>query len=692
MTVFKASQQDMRMRVSQMLLELPQDYQILEAQWDRYVRAADAHRVWAEVAKLCVEFYENNQWSEAERAKLQAEGRPCRSFNKIRPLVNFVLGHFRQNRYDMRFLPGFDGSGIDSVAEVLNGITKQISEANQSNWNDAQVFQDGVMTGRGFWDIRLDFERNMLGEVVEAVEDPFDTLLDPESNDYDPNSMAGGWGYFFKQRWMSPMDIFLLFGEKNADAALADFKGIPIDTTSYESWLTEDMSPERYFGLNTVSDGRYDSRYAMYASPWHHINRNRKLVRVLDCQHRQLAKSRYFVNIENGNESVIPDTFSNDKITQALEYIRLEGLPIVVREGIRRRIRWTITAGDRVLHDQWSPYDRYTLVPFFPYFRRGKTRGMIEDLLDPQREVNMRRSAFLHITMTTANSGWIFEKGALDDEMQRALEEFGSRPGINIEYREGYNAPSKIQPSAIPQNVRQLEIDSASDMKEIASVNDSSLGNVDRVQSGKAIQARQKMSVLGHEGEFDNFSRSRELKGGNYLHIIQRYYTEPRIIQSRGLDGKDVRHEINMRDAAGQLVNNVTMGTFEVAIDETPVSASYNEGVFEEAMTMRRDLGIAIPDDIIVDMSSIARKDEIKQRLSQDRQLAENKAALENMQMRGQMQLPLDQPLPRVAVAEGGVTEALPPVMPQPPAMQMQPPMPQPPAPNVPPGLPPLPL
>jgi hypothetical protein len=58
------------------------------------------------------------------------------------------------------------------------------------------------------------------------------------------------------------------------------------------------------------------------------------------------------------------------------------------------RIRHTVTAADVVLYDDWSPYETMTVVPYFAYFRRGKTMGMVEDLLDPQREVNKRRSGF----------------------------------------------------------------------------------------------------------------------------------------------------------------------------------------------------------------------------------------------------------------------------------------------------------
>ena len=41
---------------------------------------------------------------------------------------------------------------------------------------------------------------------------------------------------------------------------------------------------------------------------------------------------------------------------------------------------------------------------------------MVEDLIDPQMEINKRRSNMLHILTTMAHSGWMWEKGALDEE------------------------------------------------------------------------------------------------------------------------------------------------------------------------------------------------------------------------------------------------------------------------------------
>lgn len=631
-------------------LELQKGYDIIEAQMDRWRRAQVGHETWARVATMCVQFFEGEQWTESERRRLADEGRPCITKNKIAPLVRLLLGYFRQNRYDIDILPGNDGSGTQEIAEALTATLKQVAEMNQSDWQDAQVMQDGLQTGRGFWDVRLDFESNILGCIKEAVLDPFQVYLDPEADTYEP----AGWGFVSVNRWMSPADIFMLYGEDGLNDVNSLGAGTPITYGNYmDNGVANTETPKTYFGQTEDFIDDSFSAVRLYSSPFDHVNKYRKLIRVLDTQHKVLKRQRFFVDLTTGQQKIIPDDWPREKIQRVLEWAQQRQVPIQANEAIKKAVRWTVTAGDRVLHDKWSPYDDYTIIPYFPYFRRGKTRGMIEDLLDPQREINRRSSALLHIIMTTANSGWMWEEGAMEEDMERALEEEGARPGIHIKYREGYNAPQRIEPAgrstALEGEIQKSEMD----LKEISGVNDSALGNLDRVQSGRAIQARQKQSVVSAEMYFDNFSRSRELKARREMSIVQTYYTEPRLIRIRsGMGGQDEEIWINRQEAAGQIVNNVTLGNYDLAIDEAPMSATFMQGQFQEAVELL-EKGIPIPPDVLVDLSSMPNKETIKKRINEQRMIDETTKRLQTLGLQGSVGIPPGQPAPPV-VTDGG--------------------------------------
>jgi len=648
------------------MLSLAKGFEVIEAQMDRWRRASEAHETWSELAALCVQFFEGQQWSPQERAKLADEGRPCITKNKIAPIVRLLLGYFRQNRYDSVVKPGNDGRGTQEIADTLTSVLKQIAESNQSDWVDSQVMQDGLQTGRGFWDVRLDFSKNYLGTVKSTCLDPFSVYIDPEGDSYDSDE----WQFAIVNRWMSPADIFLLYGERGLSEVNGLGTNVPITTAEYmnNSGSMNDFSPGRYFAQTESYFDDGSSAIRLYSSPSDHINRFRKLVRVLDCQHRLLKRCRYFVDLSTGQEKMIPEDWPREKKGRVAEWARAKGLTIVPQERLRKVVRWTVTAGDRVLHDEWSPYDFINIYPYFPYFRRGKTRGMIEDLLDPQREINKRSAAQLHIIMSAANSGWMYEDGSLSEDMEEALESHGATPGIHIKYLPGRPEPRRIEPGAPPMAMERLIQQGESDLKEISGINDSALGSLDRVQSGRAIQARQQQSIIGAEIYFDNFARSKELKCRKELSIVQAYYTEPRIIRVRsGEGGQDQQTEINRVNAAGEIINNVTYGTYDVAIDATPISSTFMQGQFQEAMDLLEQ-GVPIPPDILIDLSSMPNKERIKQRIDEQRLIDESNKRLESLGMRAQAGVPMGQPVPPVAVDSGPSAV----VVPSAPQMPMQ--------------------
>lgn len=634
--------------VVEFLLNLPQNQDVIEAQLDRWSAALPGHKHWADTARTCQKFLEGEQWTPEKIAQFASEGLPHVTLNHIKPLVFLVLGFYRQNRYETRLFPASDSQSAADVADLLTATLKQIHESNNSAWIDSQVFQDGIVTGRAFWDNRLDFENNKLGEVRETSEDPFSVIIDPEAEAYDPASQNMGWGYVMKTRWMSPRELFLLYGVRAATNVLTMDKFEPVIGGTYREEFNEAYYNSKTFGLNILEDRWNTQNETM---PQSHINRDKRLVRVLECQHVQLKLVKSLSDPVTGQEIILDSTVDREKVQRLLEFAQLAGMPEVrVEQSLRRMVRWTVTAADRLLYDEWSPYGKHmTITPYFPYFRRGVTRGMVHDLIEPQREINQRRSARLHAVVTAVNGGWMYQKGALDDLNKQVLEQMGSTPGVIIEYQPQQPPPVRIESSPTPYAQKELELDTAQDLKYIANINDSALGNIDKVQSGRAIQARQQQALVGTEIYFDNFRYSRELKARVQLAIIQKYYTEERLIRLRGQDNKSEEYTINQRDAAGRILNDISVGTYDVTVDEQPSSAAHLQSQFNELFDMYQ-AQVPIPADILIKYSSLPDKQEIVRRMQEERDIQMQGALMENIIQRLQAGIPMDQPLPPIVV------------------------------------------
>ena len=594
---------------------------MLASHWQR---AAAAHATWAEKAKECVDFFEGRQWDEETLKKLSAQKRPALTFNKTAALVRLILGYHRNNRTDVRYLPGQDSLASEQVAEVLTRIAKQISEANHLPFVDTEVFLDGIVSARGFYDARLDFQNNDLGETVIRALDPFATYLDPDADSYDPAS----WSRVVCSRMASEDEIETYYGKAAKEAVQPFMLGqTPTGPLSFTNAGNEEITPVRRFGLFEDSiDEWWDSMYAMLGQ---FVDPLRKSIRLLDFQYHVTERKPVFIDLETGDKKPVPDHWKKEQVAKALYHAERIGNPLVVDVRPVKRVRWTTMAGDVLLYDDWSPYSTFTVVPFFPYFRRGVTRGMVEDMIDPQRYHNKFKSALIDTVMRTAHSGWKFHENSLDPKQEADLKAHGGGPGFNLKWKgQPGLEPTKIEPSGHPQSLDRVAQESQDDLRQITGINESALGELDRVQSGRAIEARQRQAVISVQVYMDNFTRSKELLGGKLLELVQEHYTEPRVFRILGEDGKFVQDQINQtmvdpETGATKRMYDVTVGKYAVAIDEKPMSASHASAQFEEMLLLLGKLGpvgqmaMQLRPDIVLETSSLPRKEELAEAIKQ---------------------------------------------------------------------------
>lgn len=601
--------------------ELPrQDWDTLLLHHDRFYRDAEAHQRWATKAKKCIDYFEGKQWSAEDMAKLHAEGRPVLTLNKIRALVNLVIGYHINNRTDRKAVPTNDGSGTAETAMTISHVLKNISDLNQLKFVDIEVYLDGLLGARGWWNIHHDWywTNNDLGECRVVAADPFGVLVDCDATDYDPNGPSHT--RITQTDWISIDEVEAFYGQ----AALAQLgplatRGISAASMPMSYYGQEDISPARTFGEEADFGQRW-REFRDRSAEW--VDTYRKTMRRLMIQHWVRCERLAWVDLETGTRRFVPDEWDKERIAKVALWAKQVNEPIALQRVRTRRLRWTHIIGDTMVFDKWAPYNRVTLVPFFPYFRRGVTQGMVEPLIDVQDEINVRRSARLNTVMRSSNSGWKVHKGTLTPMERARLEREGGRAGFVLEYdlKGNLPAPEQIQPQQSPVAISELEHEAAGDMLEIAGINRAALGQADGTHiSGKNLQVRQQATVLGQEGFQTNWHRSVQLTGLNMIDVIQGHYREPRILRIRGVnDGNLLELAINVRAASG-VINDVTVGRYAIAVDEESLSESFMAQQFGELM-MLAQAGMPIPDDFLIDASSIGRKEELRAYVAQMRQ------------------------------------------------------------------------
>jgi len=574
-----------------------EDQQLAHTQWQRYVRARDnGHLQYVEMAKKCDAFYRGDQWDKSALAVLEAEGRPALTINTILPTVNTILGEQSTRRADIQFKPRRGGD--QDVASVLTKLYMQIADNNKLDWVEQQVFSDGlIMDGRGYFDVRMDFSDHVEGEVRITAKDPIDILVDPDAKEYDPKT----WNEVFETKWMTLDEIEELYGEDKAEAlrfVAENGNGFGRDSIEYEE--------TRYGKTDSTQD------YLRASVPGSEEYRNVKALRVIERQYRKMGRADFFVDPNTGDQREAPEEWGEQKTKK---FAKQYGLGIISK--IKRKVRWTVTCDKVVLHDDWSPYEDFTLVPYFAYFRRGRPFGMVRNLLSPQEQLNKIASQELHIVNTTANSGWMVESGSLVGMTTDDLEEHGAETGLILEYNRGSQPPTKIQPNQIPTGLDRISQKAALNIKTISGVNDSMLGSDSAEVSGIAIQAKQNRGVIMIQVPLDNLRKTRQYLAEKILNLVQRFYTEQRVIQITNEDDPMKPREpmvVNEMTPEGRVINDLTLGEYDVIVGTAPARDSFDEMQFAEAINLRQ-VGVAIPDDAIIEYSHLARKGELAKRI-----------------------------------------------------------------------------
>lgn len=556
---------------------------------ERWQRASYAQEKWATPAKVAVDMFEGRQWT-AEQIAAMGRGRAALKFNIIAPLVRIVQGYFGNNKNDITFSPGQDTLSTEKVAEALTHLEKAIATGCHQEFVDIEVFLDGLISGRGYFNTQLDWSDNDLGEVKTEAADPFSIYPDPDASTYDLNATAS---FMQQAKWLSLDEIEGNLGKNAMELVRPWTKGQtpmgPLQTVN----VNDEISPQRFFGMREDGDNNYwDNFYSMMGD---FVDTHRKSIRAIETQYKVREPRNVFIDLETGDKRVIPDSWSADDIQKCIVYAQSVDNPVIVQHRMVERIHWTTMVADLIIYDAPSFYEGYTHTLYAPYFRRGVTRGMTEDLVDPQKEKNKRRSNRAEITARTANGGTMYHQDALDPIEEARLKKYGSTPGFNLKWK-GTIKPERIDPAAPPVGQERLEADADEDARRISGVNEAALGNEDaRATSGRAIEARQRQSVVSVQPYLDNFRRTKILLGVSHLSIIQRYYTEQRIYRITGEDGKQSQITINqaIQDPASggkRILNDVTLGKYSAVVDTAPASATFLAAQFDEMMSLLKEV------------------------------------------------------------------------------------------------------
>lgn len=585
------------------------------AKYKRWFReAVEAQQQWRLEAVEDREFYAGKQWAESDRHTLEEAQRPVITVNRIKPLINVLCGYQRLNRYDIEFLPRTNDD--DNQAAIRKGVTKYILDRSHYNYEESDVFADGVKTGIGWFEVGFNFDYSIMdGEAFVRRVSPFDIYPDPESRDIHMRDMS----YIIRARWVDKEELASIYPEHRDE--------IYAQTAAY---------------MNEENDYSTD-----YSRLW--FNRDTHKIRFAECWYKKQVQKTLFM-LTTG---------------EVVEQVNADMIALGMIAGQRTvnitKIKMLAFFDNVTLEDIDSPYEHGKLpfVPFICYYQGDDDipQGIIRDLKDPQREINKRRSQELHILNTQSNGGWIAEEGSMTAKQEAAMKNNGSTPGAILKVMPGALTGGRVHrldAQGVPSASINASQEAMAEMPAISGINEALMGtDVSNQQSGRAIELKQKQAITHIAGLFDNLRMAKEMivellwgaRGAKG--IIPQFYTEEKTFRIVGENGEQkmivVNQQQQMVDAQTQQVitktlNDLSVGEYDIVISDTPATSTQRTAQFWSLVDACGKLGIQgnMIMDILIDLSDIPQKEEIKRRLQAQQQ---EQAQAAQQQMQAQMEL-----------------------------------------------------
>lgn len=611
---------------------MPLDTTTASKIWYRYAYCRDnGHMEYVQKDDKCNAFFRGDQWDQADINRLKQSRRPALTINKIISTIGNVMGEQIFNRSEIAFRPR--SGAPDQTAEILTKLFMQISDNNQLDWKRSDMFADGIIGSRGYLDVRMGFDDSLQGEVRIENINPKNVIVDPDADSYDPDD----WNDVFVTKWMTADDIAILYSKEDADT----LRG------REQSWF-----PYGYDSIERHRDRFGDRFNAFYAGAYDQSNVLRNL-RVIERQYRTLDSQLHFVNPTTGDMRPIPEDWDRNRVA----YISQQ-FGMTTTKKLVKRIRWTVICDNIVLHDDWSPYKHFTVVPYFPYFRRGKTIGLVENLIGPQELLNKVSSQELHVINTTANSGWKVKAGALTSMSIEELEQRGAETGLVVEVNE-IDGLEKIQPNQTPTGLDRITYKAEEHIKGISGVSDSMQGMDREDVAAKAIQAKRQAGSTNLAKPMDSLTRTDFILARNVLDLVQQFYTEERIVTTTHdkMTGETETLHLNQVTPEGEVLNDLTLGEYDVVISSVPVRETLEDSQFDQAMAMREQ-GIEIPDRFVIENSRLLRKRDLLKSMDEAKNSPEAQAQAQLQQRGMEAEVAKTEAEAQVKQADAGLKQA----------------------------------
>ena len=476
-----------------------------------------------------IKFAAGDQWPVEIQNSRNLEARPCLTINKIDAYVRQVTNQQRQQRPRIKVHP-VNNEGDLKIAQVIEGITRHIEVNSSADTAYDTAFDYAVRMGWGFWRVVTDYVREDSFDqeiYIEQIDDPFSVY-------FDPNSIApdGSDAEKCLITRVMPKSVFRQMYPGADDGSGFMPRGVGDDSAE---WVTkEDVRVAEFFYIE-----------------------------------RQKAT---LVMLSDGTKAFEDELPSKEAMDES-------GIAIIdKRPSWRKKVKWCKLTAMEVLEEKEWPGKYIPVVPCYgaQVIVEGKRKkyGLVRFAKDPQRMYNFWRTSMTESIALAPKAKWLLAEGQDEGhENEWAQANIKSTPVLRYKQKdiEGQPAPvpQRLQPEPPPEGIMVAAGAISDDLQTVLGIFDPAQkmpGNI----SGKALNGQQQQVDLSNFHFYDNMTRSIKHTGKILLDLIPKIYDTQRVMRIIGVDGRADMVTINEKTAIGEVLNDVTVGEYDVVMDTGP--------------------------------------------------------------------------------------------------------------------------
>ena len=591
------------------------DEDLLKEIRDNFKAAKKHSSNWRIEARESYDFKAGNQWDAKDVAKLEEEGRPIVTFNRMGPYFDAVTGTEINNRQQISYLPRTTGDTKKN--EILTQAVRWALDGTDAQFEESDAFEDVLVCGMGWISTRMDYDDNSDGLIAMEQVDPLEMYWPPEAK--KRNLKDAKW--LIRVKWLSEDEI----KERWPNAEVG------VSTTPWGG----DEQPEPHhanlaFLYRDNNRTGYDDKTGKYRVVQYLHEDRETIYRVADEQSGKLVtlpEDRFKVIKKTADEANIDLKFAKQHKT-LYKFAFVVGDEIVDSGELKCGFTLKAITGKR---------DRNSNTFY------GLARGM----KDPQRWANKFLAQIMHIINSNAKGGLLAEEGAFVDP--KKAEETWADPAAVVMLKNGGLGKVKERDAAnYPSGLDKLLQFAIGSIPDVTGVNLEFMGQVDRQQAGILEQERKKSAFIILAGYFDSLRLYRKEQGRLLAHFIKEYMNDGRIIRittDEGEKGVPLRLDDDMME-------------YDIIVDEAPNSPNLKEEVWKtlgEFIPQMMKAGIPMPAEVLkfsplpVDIANAYMKkmngqlDPKVQEQMQKMQQEMQKMGQENQELKSQAQIKMMQ-------------------------------------------------